>query len=293
MPDTQIRASMTIGAFSRLCRLSVKALRLYDSLSLLPPALIDEASGYRYYTSTQLERARQISLLRQLNLPLPTIAELLDAPDGERGVLLRQLWQGIEAAHSQRRNLVEYLLTQVFADHRSINMTQTMTQTQQPQTAFNVQQRFVPQQQVLSLMRRVLVQDLPQLFEDSAAMKPFIEQQGAQVSGPMFAIYHGQVNADSDGPVEICFPYSGELKAQGEYTLRQESAHHEAYVTLTKAQFVFPQILSGYDAAQAHATQIGECGQMSPREVYTYPWNEAGPADPAGEVAWPFVPRST
>ena len=285
MPDTQPRASMTIGAFSRLSRLSVKALRLYDALGLLPPAQIDGASGYRYYAPIQLERARQISLLRQLDLPLPTIAELLDAPPGERGPLFKRRWQGIEAAHSQRRDLAEYLLTQVFTDPRSIEMTQTKSQT-----ALSVQQRFVPEQHVLSLTRRVRVQDLPQLFEDCAAMKPFIERQGAQVSGPMFAVYHGEVNADSDGPVEICFPYSGELMAGGEYTLRRESAHHEAYVTLTKAQFVFPQILAGYDAARAHAQQLGECGQRSPREVYAYPWNEAGPDDPAGEVAWPFVP---
>jgi protein phosphatase len=38
---------MSIGEFARRSRLSPKALRLYDELGLLPPARVDEDSGYR------------------------------------------------------------------------------------------------------------------------------------------------------------------------------------------------------------------------------------------------------
>ncbi len=37
----------SIGEFARRSRLSAKALRLYDELGLLPPARVDEDSGYR------------------------------------------------------------------------------------------------------------------------------------------------------------------------------------------------------------------------------------------------------
>ena len=279
--------SLTIGAFSRLCRLSLKALRLYDALGLLEPQRTDEQSGYRYYAPAQLERARLIGWLRQLDLPLPTIAQLLDAPLHERTELFTQLWQGIEAAHTQRRELAEYLMTQFQSpEQRSHTMTQTAPPT------YTLQQRFVPQQPVVSMTRRVYVSELQAFFEDSARVLAFVEEQGAQVAGPMFAVFHGQVNTDSDGPVEICFPYRGDLVADGEFALRREPAHHEAYVTLTKAQFVFPQLLSAYDAAHGLATQLGECGHLSPREVYRVPWNKAGPDDLVGDVAWPFVPRA-
>ena len=49
---------MTIGEFAKVSRLSLKALRLYDSLGLLPPARVDPDSGYRYYSEVQLERAK-------------------------------------------------------------------------------------------------------------------------------------------------------------------------------------------------------------------------------------------
>ena len=41
---------LSIGAFSRLAQISVKALRFYDSSGLLSPATVDEQTGYRYYT---------------------------------------------------------------------------------------------------------------------------------------------------------------------------------------------------------------------------------------------------
>ena len=47
----------------------MKALRLYDAMGLLTPALVDDSSGYRFYTESQIERAKLIGLLRQLEMP--------------------------------------------------------------------------------------------------------------------------------------------------------------------------------------------------------------------------------
>ena len=59
---------MSIGEFARRSRLSAKALRLYDELGLLPPARVDEDSGYRFYGAGQLKQARLIAALRQLQI---------------------------------------------------------------------------------------------------------------------------------------------------------------------------------------------------------------------------------
>ncbi|GAB3431490.1 MerR family transcriptional regulator [Flindersiella endophytica] len=73
-PDKELLA---IGAFARLCRLSVKQLRHYDELGLLPPAWVDPASGYRYYRPGQVRDATSIGLLRSLDVPLPVIGDVL------------------------------------------------------------------------------------------------------------------------------------------------------------------------------------------------------------------------
>ena len=72
---------MSIGRFSRLTGLTVKALRHYDELGLLPPAAVDAETGYRSYSSAQVGRAEWIRTLRRLELPLDDIAVLLGTDD--------------------------------------------------------------------------------------------------------------------------------------------------------------------------------------------------------------------
>ncbi|MBY8852436.1 MerR family DNA-binding transcriptional regulator, partial [Saccharothrix sp. MB29] len=47
MPDPEL---LTIGAFARSSGLTAGALRFYADSGLLPPASVDDSSGYRYYT---------------------------------------------------------------------------------------------------------------------------------------------------------------------------------------------------------------------------------------------------
>ncbi len=72
---------MPIGAFARLCRLTVKAVRHYDAEGLLPPAEVDPSSGYRYYRADQVPAATTIAVLRGLDVPLPVVREVLAAAD--------------------------------------------------------------------------------------------------------------------------------------------------------------------------------------------------------------------
>ena len=72
---------LSIGRFARLTGLSVGALRHYDELDLLRPADIDRFTGYRRYRRAQLETARTIARLRDLEVPLDEIREVLAMDD--------------------------------------------------------------------------------------------------------------------------------------------------------------------------------------------------------------------
>jgi DNA-binding transcriptional MerR regulator len=72
---------LSIGQFSDVTGLTVKALRLYDRRGLLCPAIVDVDSGYRYYNPDQVDRARRIRLLRSLHMPLKDIQVLLTTED--------------------------------------------------------------------------------------------------------------------------------------------------------------------------------------------------------------------
>jgi len=105
---------LSIGDFSRMTFLTVKALRHYHEVGLLEPARTDRSSGYRYYRPEQVAQARLIRRLRDLDLPVDEVRAVLAAPDQATGNAViaghlermsRQLEQVQETVDSLRRLL--------------------------------------------------------------------------------------------------------------------------------------------------------------------------------------------
>ena len=89
---------LSIGRFARLSGLSVGALRHYDETGLLAPAEVDRFTGYRRYRRDQLDTARAIGRLRDLEVPLETIRAVLATDDPqERQRLLGEQRARVEA----------------------------------------------------------------------------------------------------------------------------------------------------------------------------------------------------
>jgi DNA-binding transcriptional MerR regulator len=74
---------VSIGDFSRMTHLSIKALRFYHDQGLLEPARIDPDSGYRFYEPAQVPVAQVIRRFRDLDMPLDQVKAVLQAPDLE------------------------------------------------------------------------------------------------------------------------------------------------------------------------------------------------------------------
>lgn len=79
---------MSIGAFAELAGLTASALRFYDDAGVLRPHHVDPASGYRFYSRSQLTRATQLRRLRAIGMPLPTINRFFDANADEAAALI-------------------------------------------------------------------------------------------------------------------------------------------------------------------------------------------------------------
>ena len=73
----------TVGEVARLARVTVRTLHHYDRIGLLVPSGRAE-NGYRLYAYDDLERLRQIRLLRELRFSLEAIGRMLDAPAYDR-----------------------------------------------------------------------------------------------------------------------------------------------------------------------------------------------------------------
>src|SRR4051794_1742828 len=84
---------LTIGEFSKMTYLSVKALRHYHDVGLLEPALTDSVSGYRRYAPSQVATAQAIRRFRDLDMPIDEVRQVLAATDlaDRNGVIVAHL----------------------------------------------------------------------------------------------------------------------------------------------------------------------------------------------------------
>ena len=77
----------SIGEFSQVTGLSVKTLRFYHERGILIPSSVDDATGYRFYDATKVEKARVIMRLRQMEFSIEVIAAVLGECSDEADIL--------------------------------------------------------------------------------------------------------------------------------------------------------------------------------------------------------------
>lgn len=73
-------ALLSIGDFSKVTGVGIKALRYYDEIGILTPAFIDSNSGYRYYSFHQKAVADAIQFCVELGIPLKQFPEYTNEP---------------------------------------------------------------------------------------------------------------------------------------------------------------------------------------------------------------------
>lgn len=272
MVTETLASLLSIGQFAQLSRLSPKALRIYDMQGLLRPAHVDAGSGYRYYSAAQLEQARLIGVLRRLDMPLDQIQALMHAPALDRVALLDRYWHGLRQKMQEQESLVAYLKDAF--NHKETQM-------------FEIQERDVPPYQVLGRRGQVHLAELPEFIATTFRhLQAHLAAQDAPFAGAPYTLFHGEVSADSDGPVEVCIPFLGRVTPGEGMTVRWEPAYQEAYATLTaEQQGQVRAILTAHDEVSRWVRQQGKSLARPAREVYLEPVSDQ---HPALEVAYPY-----
>ncbi|GIF95602.1 MerR family transcriptional regulator [Catellatospora citrea] len=123
----------TIGDFAKLGGVSVRMLRHYDALGLLPPASVDPVSGYRLYRAEQLWRLNKLVALKGLGFTLQQVQAILDdqVPVAElRGMLRlrREELAAQVAADTARLAMVEARLRMIEKEGRMATHDITLKQ---------------------------------------------------------------------------------------------------------------------------------------------------------------------
>jgi len=68
---------LKIGDFSKMSKVTIKALRYYEKEGLIIPSYIDESNSYRYYDSSKLLEISKLISLKQIGLSINEIKEVM------------------------------------------------------------------------------------------------------------------------------------------------------------------------------------------------------------------------
>ena len=147
----------------------------------------------------------------------------------------------------------------------------------------NVKQ--VAPQQVLSVTHHIKVNKLDETIRTSLdTMNGLIKEQKLEAADAPFGIFHGAINEQEDGPIEICLPVNGQVKGKGSMQVKQVEGGNAACVMMLGGQTDFPAILGAYDAAADWINKNGYAMAEPPREV----WHSGPGEDAQMEIVWLF-----
>lgn len=100
----------TTGEMARQCGVSVRTVQYYDTRGILTPSRLTEG-GRRLYSQSDLYRLKMICFLRELNVPLNSIGELLaeEHPGNVISLILDEHQKALEAERDERQRQIDRL----------------------------------------------------------------------------------------------------------------------------------------------------------------------------------------
>jgi DNA-binding transcriptional MerR regulator len=221
---------LKIGDFSRLARVTIKALRYYDELGLLKLAKIDSFTGYRYYSADQLPRLHRIIALKDIGLSLEEIARLLQ-DDVSISHILDLLYTKQEAQKRRLEDEIEHL--------KRVEEWILEVERENKLPAYEFIIKEVPPVQVVSAritvpntfnVKPVLSKILPVMTE----MADYVFKSNSQIVGPPIGILHGEIFGVEDFDWELALPVSQDVPSKGEFQCKELPGYDQMVTTIHK-----------------------------------------------------------
>jgi DNA-binding transcriptional MerR regulator len=253
---------LTIGEFSKMTYLSVKALRHYHDVGLLEPAEIDPSSGYRQYSADQVATAQAIRRFRDLDMPIDHVRTVLQAPD----------------LSTRNQAILDHLAT----------MQQQLERTQQtvaslhsllssPAAPRPVEYRTLPAGAALAIEGSIAFEDTAWIDAAFAELHAALDRADVVAPGPDSALYSEAFFTEGAGEVVVFVPVA-------DLPVPDDGRSHtvdlrETRVAVMLHEGVFDDLDQTYGALGTVVAELGLGAEGPIREVYL--------ADDRAEVCWP------
>lgn len=273
-----------INDFSKIARISKRQLRHYDKIGLFRPIRIDDDTGYRYYSASQLPTLNRILVLMNLGLSIEQVKKMMDdniTPEEIHGMLLLKQAQVEQALQDEVQRL------------RSIEERIWQIETEGVLSDENVVIKSAPQRQFLSI--RQVAPTVGEGFGLVHEIHHLLPQQaGTSVLGQFGVLFHSSDFTMQDVDVEMGFlqdhpyPHNFQLSDGRELTLRTLPAIHEM-ATLARVG-IFNDSVGHYAAVgtwiENHQYEIADSGW----EVFIEPFIPGKEDEAVIEIQIPIQP---
>jgi DNA-binding transcriptional MerR regulator len=192
---------LTIGDFSRMTHLSVKALRHYHDVGLLEPAEVDRASGYRLYEASQVPIAQVIRRFRDLGMPVGEVRAVLEAPD----VTIRNQ---VIVAHLER---MEDQLAEMQATVVSLRAV-----LEGPRSPAPIEYRTLGPTMTLAIRETVKAADMTVWWTEAfQTLRKAVDDGGLSRAGPDGCLYPNEMFELEEGEMVAFVPVTGHPVGSG------------------------------------------------------------------------------
>lgn len=262
-----------IGRFSRITRLSIRALRRYDEMGVLQPAWVDPSSGYRYYRLGQARDAEAVRILRGLDMPIAQIREVLAA--GDPDLVRKHL--ALHREHLEER-LVEH--------QRRLAFLERVIDREDGVLPYDVIVREVSAVPVIALRRQVQLEELGAAIGEAVdRLRGDIAAARQVPAGPPVVVYHDELNEETEGQIEVCVPVPPAVEGRGDL-YRTEVPGGMMATTLHRGPY--NEIQPAYHSLVGWIQEHGHDLAGPPRETYLNDPTEVDSTDLETEIAWPI-----
>ena len=265
---------LRIGEFSKLARVTVKTLRYWGEVGLLPPSQIDQWTGYRLYTTSQLTDLQRILALRQVGLSIEEIGLVQN---------------GAEQAPLLARRRAELTSQQADLSLQLSRLDRYINALEEGTMVHHITTKTIPAMTVFTA-RRVISNfaALSQVFPEVGQQ---VRRDNPQISCPdpgyCFAAFEAQEFTEQDIEITICQEVD-QAGVDGEGYLFQDLPPTVVASTVHLGPFdaVGPAFAALYQWIEANGKQ--PAGPA--RECYIDgPWNKDNPADYVTEIQVPLA----
>ena len=265
-----------IGLFSKIAKVTVKALRFYEEEGLLQPCRIDAATSYRYYDSGQLPRIHKIVALRQCGFSIPEIRQIVSG-------------RNIGKLFAERSRLLEAEAREAGERLSSVN---SYIESLMEGDAMEYQVVVKDLPRVIVFSKRMIVPSydsyfdvIPRIGEEVVAANPGLRCR--EDPEYCFNVYHDGEYKEKDIDIEVCQSVYEAGVDTPTIKFKTVEAVPAAACVLHKGPYA--ELKGAYAAVFKWIDDNGYIPADNPRESYIDGiWNKEDPADWLTEVQVPI-----